>query len=51
MAGEAALIRSLKTTGIQTAIAGGVVNISTQNPEYTGMLGYGRVDILSAIRR
>ena len=50
VAGTAALVRSLKTTGIATAIAGGSVNIDSQNPNYAKQLGYGRIDVLRAVK-
>ncbi len=50
VAGTAALVRSMKTSGIQTAVTGGVVNIDARNPNYVGKLGSGRIDALKAVR-
>jgi subtilisin family serine protease len=50
VAGTAALVRSLKTTGIATAISGGSVNIDSRNPNYAKQLGYGRIDVLRAVK-
>lgn len=51
VAGMAALIRSLRYDGVQTAISQSTVNIEARNPGYKGRLGYGRVDILKAVKR
>jgi len=50
VAGEAALVRSLRTTGTTGIIAGTAVNINSQNPSYTNQLGYGRINILRAVK-
>jgi thermitase len=50
VAGTAALVRSLHTTGVANAIAGGAVNIDYKNPNYAGKLGYGRIDVLHAVK-
>jgi hypothetical protein len=49
VAAEAALLRSLKTSGWKTSIARGVVKIDAVNPSYVGQLGYGRIDLLKAL--
>jgi subtilisin family serine protease len=50
VAGEAALIMSVKNTNAKTVIGSAVVNINTQNPAYVGKLGKGRVDLLNAVK-
>jgi subtilisin family serine protease len=50
VAGTAALVRSLTWTGVANAIAGGAVNIDSQNPNYAKQLGYGRIDVLHSIK-
>ncbi len=50
LAATAALVRSLTSTGVPNAIAAGAVNIDSQNPNYAGQLGYGRIDVLHAAR-
>jgi subtilisin family serine protease len=51
VAGEAALLRSIKSAGpSRTTINSGTVNIDAKNPAYAGKLGYGRVDLLKALR-
>jgi subtilisin family serine protease len=50
VAGTAALIRSLRPTGIADAVAGGAVNIDSNNPNYASQLGHGRIDVLRAIK-
>jgi subtilisin family serine protease len=50
VAGTAALVRALTWTGVANAIAGGAVNIDSQNPNYTKQLGYGRIDVLHSVR-
>jgi subtilisin family serine protease len=44
IAGTAALIRSLRPTGVANSIAAGSVNIDAKNPGYANQLGYGRID-------
>ena len=50
VAGTAALVRSLHWTGVANSIAGGAVNIDSQNPNYAKQLGYGRIDVLHAVK-
>jgi subtilisin family serine protease len=50
VAGEAALIRSLKSTGVASYLTGNVVKIDNRNPNYVGKLGYGRIDVLNAVK-
>jgi subtilisin family serine protease len=49
VAAEAALIRSLRTTGISSSIAAGAIDIDSRNPYYADKLGYGRIDVLRSI--
>jgi subtilisin family serine protease len=49
VAGSAALVRSLQTTGVHNAITFGTVNIDDRNPNYAGKLGSGRIDVLKAV--
>jgi hypothetical protein len=51
IAGTAALIRFLQTTGVSGDIAAGGVNIDSKNPGYPSQLGNGRLDVLSAVTR
>src|SRR6267142_2658321 len=48
VAARAAVVRSMRTTGVADSIAGGSVNIDGQNPIYAQQLGTGRIDVLSA---
>ncbi|MBI4471790.1 MAG: S8 family serine peptidase [Acidobacteria bacterium] len=50
VAGTAALIRSLRTTGVAGDISAGAVNIDSLNPNYVNQLGYGRIDVLRAVK-
>ena len=50
VAATAALVRSLQWTGVANAIAGGAVNINSANPNYVNQLGYGRIDVLHAVK-
>jgi subtilisin family serine protease len=50
VAATAALVRSLRTTGISSSISSGAVNIDSKNPAYQGKLGYGRIDVLKAVK-
>jgi subtilisin family serine protease len=49
VAGTAALVRSLRTTGISNSISAGSINIDSRNPGYANQLGYGRIDVLQAV--
>jgi subtilisin family serine protease len=50
VAGTAALIRSMQATGIGNDIATGSINIDAKNPKYINQLGYGRIDVLQAVK-
>jgi subtilisin family serine protease len=50
VAGAAALVRSIRSAGVARSIATGAVNIDWNNPAYSGKLGYGRIDVLEAVR-
>jgi subtilisin family serine protease len=50
IAGTAALVRSLRATGVSNSIAGGALNIDSRNPNYVRQLGYGRIDVLRAVK-
>ena len=50
VAAEAALVRSLKTSGWRNSIAAGVDNIDALNPVYIGKLGTGRINLLKALQ-
>jgi subtilisin family serine protease len=50
IAGTAALIRSIKATGVSTEISTGTVNIDSKNPNYAHQLGYGRIDVYEAVK-
>jgi len=50
VAAEAALLRSLKTSGWKNSIAAGVDNIDALNPAYIGQLGTGRINLLKALQ-
>jgi subtilisin family serine protease len=49
VAGEAALIRSKQVFGARDAIVRGTVNIDSQNSNYIGKLGNGRVDVMAGL--
>jgi subtilisin family serine protease len=50
IAGTVALVRSLKATGVGNSIAAGAINIDSKNPNYVHQLGYGRIDVLNAVK-
>ena len=50
VAGVAALVRSLRATKVGDAIANGSVNIDSNNPNYAKQLGYGRIDVVRAVK-
>ncbi|MBO0911898.1 MAG: S8 family serine peptidase [Acidobacteria bacterium] len=50
LAGTAALVRVLQTTGTTAAITGAAVNINAQNPSFANQLGFGRIDVLQAVQ-
>ncbi len=49
-AAEAALIMSVKTSDPKKVINSSSINIYPQNPRYIGQLGYGRINVLSAVK-
>ncbi len=49
VAGEAALLRSLSWMSSEKAVAGGTVNVDSQNPDYVRQLGFGRIDMVLAV--
>ena len=50
VAGQAALIRSMRSSGITSSITSSSINIDWKNPAYARRLGSGRIDILRSIR-
>jgi subtilisin family serine protease len=50
VAGTAALVRSLRASGVANSITGTAVNIDFDNPNYVNQLGYGRIDVLRAVK-
>jgi len=40
----------LNATGVPGYIAGAAINIDSKNPSYAGQLGYGRIDVLRAVK-
>jgi subtilisin family serine protease len=50
VAATAALIRSIRTTGIANSIASSAVDIDSQNPQYDNKLGRGRIDVFKAVK-
>jgi hypothetical protein len=40
----------LKATGVGNSIAAGAINIDSKNPNYVHQLGYGRIDVLNAVK-
>jgi thermitase len=49
VAGMGALIRSQGNTNTSTKIGQSTVSIDSRNPQYTGQLGHGRIDLLEAV--
>jgi subtilisin family serine protease len=49
VAGTAALIRSLRSSGVANSVAAGAINVDAKNPNYKRQLGYGRIDVLQAV--
>ena len=45
-----ALIRSIRYNDTTATIANSAVNINSRNPKYYGQLGYGRIDVLRAVK-
>jgi hypothetical protein len=50
VAAEAALILSVKNGNVKTTIGTAVININAQNPQYSGKLGLGRINVLTAVK-
>jgi subtilisin family serine protease len=50
VAATAALVRSVRTWGIASSISSTAVPIDNRNPNYVNKLGYGRIDVLRAVR-
>jgi hypothetical protein len=51
VAGTAALVRSVRTSGVQDSIATASVDIDSSNPEHANLLGAGRIDALAATQQ
>jgi subtilisin family serine protease len=51
VAGMAALIRSMDYRDTSAVIGQSVVQIDSMNPQYSGRLGHGRIDLLRAVTR
>jgi subtilisin family serine protease len=49
-AGTAALIRSLRVNGTTASITDAAVDIDSENPNYAGQLGRGRIDALGSVQ-
>ena len=50
VAGQAALIMSVKYSNAKTIIGATTVNIDSRNPAFVGKLGKGRIDIFNAVK-
>jgi subtilisin family serine protease len=50
LAATAALVRSIRFSGVANSIAAGAVDIDDKNPYYRDKLGYGRIDIYKAVK-
>jgi hypothetical protein len=50
VAGAAALLRTLKASGISSYLTGNAIKVDGKNPNYSGKLGYGRIDVLNAVK-
>ena len=50
VAATAALIRSIRPSGISSSMANSAVDIDSKNPNYQNQLGHGRIDVLQAVR-
>jgi len=50
VAATAALVRSVRTTGVSNSISSGAVDIDYKNPYYIDKLGYGRIDVYKAVK-
>ena len=49
VSGTAALVESVRPSGVSDSIAAGALNIDTRNPGYSNQLGYGRIDVLRSV--
>lgn len=49
VAGEAALIKAMTTSGVTDRVGRSAVNIDAENPHYAGELGLGRIDMLKGV--
>jgi len=49
VAATAALVRSMRTTGVMHSITSTTVNINPQNPYYMNQLGTGRIDVVRSV--
>lgn len=50
LAATAALVRSVRTTGVANSIASTAVDIDYKNPSYRDKLGNGRIDVYKAVK-
>ena len=50
VAATAALIRSSNVSNVNTRLASSTIKIDSNNPQYAGQLGYGRIDILASVQ-
>jgi len=50
VAGMGALVRALGSANASTTIGQSTVNIDSRNPQYSGQLGHGRIDVLTAVK-
>jgi subtilisin family serine protease len=50
LAATAALVRSIRYSGVKSAISSSAVDIDSKNPYYRDKLGYGRIDIYKAVK-
>jgi subtilisin family serine protease len=50
VAGEAALVRSMRWKDVDDSVAKGTVNIDSKNPGYARQLGSGRIDMVRALQ-
>lgn len=50
VAGMAAMVRSVRYAETAAAISEATVAVDSRNPQYVGKLGYGRIDVLKAVR-
>jgi subtilisin family serine protease len=50
IAATVALIRSIRSNGVANSIANASVDIDYKNPRYRHQLGYGRIDVLRAVK-